>query len=344
MEYRKLGTTDIDVSVICLGTMTYGEQNTEAEAHEQLDYAIDHDVNFIDTAELYAVPARKETQGLTEQYIGTWLAKRGKRDDVVIGTKIAGPGPYTTHIRDVKDYSKESIEDAVNSSLKRLQTDYIDLYQLHWPARKTNFFSVRGYHKKDGWENNFIEVLQGLEAQVKAGKIRHIGISNETPWGLFSYLQLAEKHGLPRVMSIQNPYSLLNRSFEVGLSEIAIREQVGLLAYSPMAFGRLSGKYISGDDKPADRINKFSQMARYNSPQTIEATAKYNDIAKKYNLSLAQMSLAWVNQQQFVTSNIIGATSLEQMKENIGSMDITLSKECVKEINAIQSLIPDPAP
>ncbi|MFT4568821.1 MAG: aryl-alcohol dehydrogenase-like predicted oxidoreductase [Saprospiraceae bacterium] len=344
MEFRKLGKTDIDVSVICLGTMTFGQQNSEAEAHEQLDYAIAQDVNFIDTAELYAVPAKAETQGLTEQYIGTWLAKRGKRDDLIIATKIAGPGPYTKHIRDVSDYSKVSISDGVDKSLKRLQTDYIDLYQLHWPARRTNFFGVRGYHKKDAWENNLLEVLQGLEAQVKAGKIRHIGISNETPWGLMTYLQLAEKNGLPRLMSIQNPYSLLNRAFEVGLSEIAIHEEVGLLAYSPMAFGRLSGKYIGGTDRPESRINQFGQMSRYNSDQCISATAKYNEIAIKYGMTLAQMSLAWVNQQQFVTANIIGATNLSQLKENIGSMDITLSKECVKEINAVQELIPNPAP
>ena len=344
MEFRKLGNTDIDVSVICLGTMTFGQQNTEAQAHEQLDYAIAQDVNFIDTAELYAVPARKETQGLTEEYIGTWLAKRGKRDDLVLATKIAGPGPYTKHIRDVSDYSKDSIGEAVDNSLKRLQTDYIDLYQLHWPARRTNFFGVRGFYKKDAWENNLLQVLQGLDDQIKAGKIRHIGISNETPWGLMTYLQLAEKNGLHRPMSIQNSYSLLNRSFEVGLSEIAIREKVGLLAYSPMAFGRLSGKYITGGDKPTDRINQFERMSRYNSPQSIAATAKYNEIAIKYGLTLAQMSLAWVNQQQFVTATIIGATNLTQLKENIGSMDITLSKECVKEINAVQELFPNPAP
>lgn len=344
MEFRKLGNTGTDVSVICLGTMTFGQQNNEVEAHEQLDYAIDQGVNFIDTAELYAVPARQETQGFTEKYIGTWLAKRGKRDDLIIGTKIAGPGPYTQHIRDVSDYSKTSIAEAVEGSLNRLQTDYIDLYQLHWPARRTNFFGVRGYKHHDAWKDNFLEVLQDLEDQVKAGKIRHIGISNETPWGLMNYLQVAEKNGLPRPMSIQNSYSLLNRSFEVGLAEMAIREKAGLLAYSPMAFGRLSGKYITGDDKPGDRINQFAKMSRYNSAQCIEATAKYYDIAIKYGMTLAQMSLAWVNQQQFVTANIIGATTMAQLKENIASIDITLSKECVKEINAVQEIFPNPAP
>lgn len=344
MEYRKLGNTDIDVSVICLGTMTFGQQNTEVEAHEQLDYAINNEVNFIDTAELYAVPAKKETQGLTEEYIGTWLAKRGKRDDLILATKIAGPGPYTQHIRDVKDYSKATIAAAVEGSLKRLQTDYIDLYQLHWPARKTNFFGVRGYRHYDEWQDNFLDVLEGLQEQVKAGKIRHIGISNETPWGMMNYLQTAEKNGLPRPISIQNPYSLLNRSFEVGLAEMSIREGVGLLAYSPMAFGRLSGKYAAGNDKPDDRINQFERMSRYNSAQSIAATAKYNDIAIKNGMTLAQMSLAWVNQQQFVTANIIGATNLTQLEENIGSINITLSKECVKEINGVQEQFPNPAP
>lgn len=344
MEYRILGTTDIKVSIICLGTMTYGEQNTEQEAHEQLDYAISQDINFIDTAELYAVPARAATQGLTEQYIGSWLAKRGKRDDLVIATKIAGPGPYTKHIREADDYSAQGIADAVEGSLKRLRTDYIDLYQLHWPARKTNFFGVRGYRHHDAWEDNFLEVLQGLEAQVTAGKIRYIGLSNETPWGLMNFLRLAEDHALPRVMSIQNPYSLLNRSFEVGLAEMAIREKAGLLAYSPMAFGRLSGKYLHGTDSPHNRINQFEQMSRYNSPQSIAATERYDQIAAKYGFSLAQLSLAWVNQQSFVTSNIIGATTMEQLKENIASQDITLSPECVKEINTVQELYPNPAP
>ena len=344
MKYRKLGTTDIDVSVICLGTMTYGEQNTEKEAHEQLSYAVDNGINFIDTAEMYAVPSRPETQGLTEQYIGTWLANRKKRDDLIIATKIAGPGPYTKHIREASDYSKENIAEAVDGSLKRLQTDYIDLYQLHWPARKTNFFGVRGYHKSDQWEDNFLDNLEGLQAQIAAGKIRHIGISNETPWGLMNYLRLAEKHNLPKPVTVQNPYSLLNRTYEVGMAEMSIREAVGLIAYSPMAFGRLSGKYNEARDKPEDRINQFDRMSRYNSSQCLDATQQYYEIAKSYDMTLAQMSLAWVNQQEFVTADIIGATSIEQLKENISSIDITLSKECVKEINKVQASIPNPAP
>jgi len=344
MEYRKLGVTDVDVSVICLGTMTYGEQNTEAEAHEQLDYAVSQGVNFIDTAELYPVPARAETSGLTEDYIGTWLNKRAKRDDLILATKIAGPGPYTAHIRETPDYTKESISQAVDNNLKRLQTDYIDLYQIHWPARKTNFFGTRGYSKKDNWQNNFLTILQGLQEQVDAGKIRYIGISNETPWGLMEYLKLHAVHGLPRVMSVQNPYNLLNRTYETGLSEMSIREKAGLLAYSPMAFGLLSGKYHKKLDAPGDRMNKFKTMSRYNTEQCRLATQQYIEIAEKYGISPAQMSLAWINQQEFVTANIIGATSMEQLKENIGSIDIKLSKECIKEINDIQELIPNPAP
>jgi len=336
MEYRKLGVTDVDVSVICLGTMTYGEQNTEAEAHEQLDYAVSQGVNFIDTAELYPVPARAETSGLTEDYIGTWLNKRAKRDDLILATKIAGPGPYTAHIRETPDYTKESISQAVDNNLKRLQTDYIDLYQIHWPARKTNFFGTRGYSKKDDWQNNFLTILQGLQEQVDAGKIRYIGISNETPWGLMEYLKLHAVHGLPRVMSVQNPYNLLNRTYETGLSEMSIREKAGLLAYSPMAFGLLSGKYHKKLDAPGDRMNKFKTMSRYNTEQCRLATQQYIEIAEKYGISPAQ--------QEFVTANIIGATSMEQLKENIGSIDIKLSKECIKEINDIQELIPNPAP
>jgi len=337
MEYRKLGVTDVDVSVICLGTMTYGEQNTEAEAHEQLDYAVSQGVNFIDTAELYPVPARAETSGLTEDYIGTWLNKRAKRDDLILATKIAGPGPYTAHIRETPDYTKESISQAVDNNLKRLQTDYIDLYQIHWPARKTNFFGTRGYSKKDDWQNNFLTILQGLQEQVDAGKIRFIGISNETPWGLMEYLKLHAVHGLPRVMSVQNPYNLLNRTYETGLSEMSIREKAGLLAYSPMAFGLLSGKYHKKLDAPGDRMNKFKTMSRYNTEQCRLATQQYIEIAEKYGISPAQMSLAWINQQEFVTANIIGATSMEQI-------DIKLSKECIKEINEVQNSIPNPAP
>lgn len=344
MKYRKLGTTDEEVSVICLGTMTWGEQNTEAEGHEQMSYAIDQGVNFFDTAELYPVPARAETQGRTEAAIGTWFKKTGNRDKVFLATKIAGPGPYTAHIRETSDYAPEGLREAVEGSLRRLQTDVIDLYQIHWPARSTNFFGKRGYYHQDGWEDNVQMILETLQELIKAGKIRHIGISNETPWGMMTYLKYSAAIGLPRVMTIQNPYSLLNRTFEVGLAEMAIREKTGLIAYSPMAFGRLSGKYLEGKDKPSDRINQFSRMSRYSTQNCLDATQKYYDIAKENGWSLAQMSLAWVNQQAFITSNIIGATTVEQLKENIDSINLEIPKEVIKKINAVQAEIPNPAP
>jgi len=345
MKYRKLGATDIDVSVICLGTMNYGEQNTEEDAHQQLEYAVDHEVNFIDTAELYPVPARGATQGLTEQYIGTWLEKRGKRDDLILATKICGPGPYTDHIRTDKDYTATNIAEALEGSLKRLKTDYVDLYQVHWPARQTNFFSRRGFHKADAWQNNIAEIVSGLEKIVKSGKARYVGISNETPWGLMEYIQAAKFNNVIQIQSIQNPYSLLNRTYEVGLSEMSIRTGVGLLAYSPMAFGVLSGKYYQKTDGPSDRLNKFKgKMTRYSSEQSSLATGEYLKIAEKYGMTLAQMSLAWVNHQDFVTANIIGATTLDQLKENIASIDVDLDREIIRDINRVHAAIPNPAP
>lgn len=344
MKYRKLGQTDIDVSVICLGTMTYGEQNTEAEGWEQMDYALDQGVNFFDTAELYSTPARSETYGSTEEIIGTWLTARKNRDKVVIGSKVAGPGPYTKHIRDVKVYSREGIIEAVEGSLKRLQTDYIDLYQIHWPERGANFFGKRGYVHKNGWEDNFKMRLEVFHEFIEAGKIKYIGISNETPWGALNYLKLSDHFDLPRIASIQNPYNLLNRSYEVGLAEISIREKCGLLGYSPVACGRLTNKYLEGTDTSECRLNKFKvNYQRYNSDNCILATKQYYDIAKSIGLSLAQLSIAWVNQQDFVTSNIIGATKMEQLKENIATIDIELDRATIKRINAIHGLVPDPA-
>jgi len=347
MEYKKLGNTDLEVSKICLGTMTFGEQNTEAEGHEQLNYALENGINFIDTAELYAVPSRKETQGETERVIGTWLKNRTDRDQIIIGTKIVGPSPNLLYIRDPLNFSSKSIRTALEGSLKRLQTDYIDLYQLHWPERKANFFSQRGfnYNPEDQWEDNFLSILETFDELIKEGKVRHFGISNETPWGFNRFLHLAEKHHLPRVQSVQNPYGLLNRLYEVGMAEISIRERAGLLAYSPMGFGLLSGKYHKKMDSSNNRINKYkTHFTRYNSQQNWDATTKYIEIAEKHGLTPAQMSLAFVNDQPFVTSNIIGASSMKQLKENISSAEVTLSEEILKEINIVQELIPNPAP
>ena len=346
MKYRNLGNTDLQVSVICLGSMTWGEQNTEAEGHEQIDYALDQGVNFIDTAELYAVPSKAKTQGRTEEIIGSWFKKTNRRSDVILATKITGPSANLKYIRNPLNFSSGQIEEALNGSLKRLQTDYVDLYQLHWPERRTNFFGKRGfvYDETDPWQDNFLSILEKLADLQKAGKIRHFGISNETPWGLSKYLNLAEKHDLPRCMSIQNPYSLLNRTYEVGMAEMSIREKTGLLAYSPMAFGLLSGKYHLGKDESSARLNQFKQMSRYNKENARSATAKYLEIAQKHDLSLAQMALAFINSRPFVTANIIGATKMDQLKENIASIDLELSHEVFKEIEAVHELIPNPAP
>ena len=345
MEYRQLGKTDIKVSVICLGTMTYGEQNTESEAHEQMSYAFDQGVNFIDTAELYAVPSRKETQGLTEKYVGTWLKKTGNRDKIVLATKVTGPAENLKYISNNLGFSKERIREAIDLSLSRLQTDYIDLYQLHWPERKTNYFGIRGYVKHDdAWVDNVEESIDTLMELKKEGKIRHYGLSNETPWGVMRHLNLTRTKGYEDCVSIQNCYNLLNRLFEVGLSEMAIRESCGLLAYSPMAFGLLSGKYHKHIERPGARLNQFKQMSRYNSDQCHQAVAKYLAIAEANNMSLAQMSLAFINQMPFVTSNIIGATSMDQLQENIGSIYVKLSNSVLKEIESVHAIIPNPAP
>lgn len=346
MKVRKLGRTDLEVSLICLGTMTFGEQNTQEEGHRQLDYALERGVNFIDTAELYAIPSRPETQGSTERIIGEWFKLGGKRDKVILATKVTGPSPNLHHIRNPLRFTPQQIRKAIEGSLFRLQTDYIDLYQLHWPERKTNFFGKRGFPvgDHDPWEDNFLEVLQTLDALGREGKLRYIGLSNETPWGVHRMLQLSELHSLPRVVSIQNPYSLLNRTFEVGLAEIALREQVGLLSYSPLAFGMLSGKYHNGQATPENRINQFKQMSRYNGKNAHEATARYLELAEENGLSLAQMALAFINTRPFLTSNIIGATNMEQLKENIDSAEVDLSPGLLNAIEKIHEGIPNPAP
>jgi aryl-alcohol dehydrogenase-like predicted oxidoreductase len=325
--------------------MTFGEQNTENNGHDQLDFSTDNGVNFVDTAEMYSVPGRKETQGSTEKIIGSWIAK-GNRDKIVLATKIAGPSPGLSYIRDNMGFSKSAILDAIDKSLNRLQTDYIDLYQLHWPERKTNCFGVRNYRHFDDeqWQENFSEVVETLNDLMKQGKIRHYGISNETPYGILRYLEEATAKNLAQPITIQNPYNLLNRTFEIGNAEISIKKNVGLLAYSPLAFGILSGKFLDGKKHPNSRVELFPQMARYNSPEVDRAIVKYAAIAKKHGLSLTQMSLAFINQQPFVTSTIIGATNLIQLKENINSINITLSQDILKEIEGVFVSQPNPAP
>ena len=345
MKYTTLPKTDIKVSKICLGTMTWGNQNIQDEGFAQMDLALDKGVNFFDVAELYPVPATAETYAETERIIGNWFKKTGNRNDVVLATKIAGPGDYTAHIR-TNGFSKDALNDAVNNSLKRLKTDYIDLYQLHWPERTTNTFGVRDYTRdpNDQWDDNFNEVLHNLDEIMTSGKIRQVGISNEKAWGTMRYLEESKTHNLPRMITIQNAYSLINRVFEGDMAEIAIREEIGLLAYSPMAFGVLSGKYITGTAADNARLKLFPRFARYSGDKATEATKRYMKIAEDHNMTIAQMSLAFVTDRPFMTSNIIGATSLVQLEENIDSANITLSDEILKAINDVHAEIPNPAP
>lgn len=346
MIYTKLPHTEIEVSKLCLGTMTWGNQNTETEGHEQIDYALDKGINFIDTAELYPIPAHKDRYAATEQIIGNWFKQNGNRKDIILASKIAGRAEMSKFIR-TTGFNRESITDAVEGSLKRLQTDYIDLYQLHWPDRNTNYFGKRGYQHDitDYWEDNIHQILETFRDLIREGKIRQVGISNETPWGTMRFLEESKVHGsLPRTITIQNPYSLLNRLFEVGMAEISMREQVGLLAYSPLGFGVLSGKYLGNRLPEGSRIALFPNYNRYSGTTAVEATQKYFELAQSNGLTLAQMALAFVNTRSFVTSNIIGATTMQQLKENIGSIDIELPEDVLKGIEAIHNLMPNPAP
>ena len=344
MNYKKLGNTDIDVSTICLGTMTWGEQNTQEEAFQQMDYALDQGVNFWDTAELYSVPPKAETYGLTEVIIGNWFKENKKRDKVIVASKVAGP--MRAYLRGGgNNYGIEKMTQAINDSLKRLQTDYIDLYQLHWPERNTNMFGRLGYeHKENEW-NKFEDVLGNLQKFIKEGKIRQIGLSNETPWGVSKCLELSKEKELPRMMSVQNPYSLLNRTYEVGLAEISIRDQIGLLAYSPLASGYLTGKYRNNQLPKNSRIERDGDFwTRYNKPNTTKAVDAYYEISKKYNLNFAQMSLKFCEIQPFMTTVIIGATTMEQLQTNIESVNINLTDDVINEINEVQKIYPNPCP
>lgn len=345
MHYLPLGRTDIKVSRICMGAMTFGAQNDEAESFALMDMCMDMGVNFFDTAEMYSFPSSPETQGDSERAIGNWMQARGNRDKVIVASKITGPddGPFS-HVRGGDlSFGAKQINDAVEQSLERLKTDYIDLYQLHWPERTTNTFAKLGYEHVDGEEwTPFEEVLESLQRHVEAGRIRAIGCSNETPWGLMKMLDLAERNGLPRMASIQNAYSLLNRAFEVGLSEVAIREDCGLLAYSPLAFGVLSGKYLGGAKPPKARLTLFPQYTRYSQPRGVKATEAFVALAREHDLDPAQMALAYVNTRRFVTSNIIGATTLEQLETNILSDDLELSESVLEGIENIHNMDTNP--
>ena len=346
MNYKNLGNTNLKVSTICLGTMTWGEQNSELEGYEQMDLALDYGVNFWDTAELYSVPPKSETFGHTENIIGNWFEKTGKRDKVVLATKVAGPA--REYLRNgEKSFVGKNLKEALNGSLKRLKTDYIDLYQLHWPERNVNMFGRLGYQhddNEDDW-NKIEDVLIELQKYIKSGKIRYIGLSNETPWGVSKFLQLSKELNLPRMMSIQNPYNLLNRSYEVGLAEISIRDEIGCLAYSPLASGYLTGKYRNGVMPKGSRIDRDGDFwTRYQKPNMENAVEEYYKIAKKYDINFTQMSLKFCEIQPFMTSVIIGATSTEQLKENIESVNINLSEELMKDLNEIQKIYPNPCP
>lgn len=345
MEYRRLGRSDLQVSKIALGTMTWGEQNTEAEAHEQMDYAVERGINFFDAAEMYPVPPKAETYGRTEEYIGTWFKARGGRDRVVLATKAVSRGDFGYIRNGQPRLSKDHIKAAVEDSLRRLQTEYIDLYQLHWPDRSTNFFGKLGFQGLvDEKSVPIEETLRACDDLVKEGKVRRIGVSNETPWGVAEYLRLSNDFLLTRIDSIQNPYNLLNRSFEVGLAEFACREDVGLLAYSPLAFGMLSGKYLGGQQPEGARLTLFQRFQRYNTEKGLEATRHYVDLARERGLDPAQMALAYVNDRPFVTSNIIGATTMDQLKNNIDSHELTLDDSTLAAIEEIHTRFPYPCP
>ncbi len=345
MKFRKLGTTDIDVSLICLGTMTWGTQNTEKDAFEQMDYAVSQGINFFDTAEIYSVPPTRDSYGKTEAMIGNWFEKRKNRDKIILASKVAGPG--CNWIRGGgNNFEEKKIGEAIDGSLKRLKTDYIDLYQLHWPERSTNFFGRRDYlfNNKEGNWNSFESILEALEKFIKSGKIRYIGMSNETPYGLSRYLEISKNKGAPRMMSVQNPYNLVNRTYEVGMSEISIREKCGLLVYYPLAAGGLSGKYRNGKMPKDSRMALFKGWERHLNPLAMKAYDKYFKLAKDFNLTMVQLAQSFVNSRPFVTSNIIGATTMDQLKENVESINIEFTDEMMDKVNEIHNNNPNPSP
>ena len=345
MKYKKLGTTDLDVSLICLGTMTWGTQNSEKEAFEQMDYSVSKGINFFDTAEIYSVPPNAESYGKTEKMIGNWLEKRKNRTKIILASKVAGPG--CDWIRGgVNSFDEKKIGEAIDGSLKRLKTDYIDLYQLHWPERSTNYFGKREYSidESEGNWNSFESILQALEKFIKNGKIRHIGMSNETPFGLSKYIELSKNKNLPRMMSVQNPYNLVNRTYEIGMSEISLREKCGLLVYYPLAAGGLSGKYRNDQMPKNSRMTLFKGWERHLNPLAMKAYDEYYKLAKDNNMTMVQLAQSFVNSRPFVTSNIIGATTMEQLKENIDSIDVELTDEIMKKINLIHNNNPNPSP
>ena len=345
MKFKKLGTTNLEVSLICLGTMTWGTQNSEKDAFEQMDYSVGAGINFFDTAEIYSVPPNSDSYGKTEVMIGNWFEKRKNRDKIILASKVAGPG--CDWIRGGgNNFNEKKIGEAIEGSLKRLKTDYIDLYQLHWPERSTNFFGRRDY-SIDGSErdwHSFESILEALNKFIKSGKIRYIGMSNETPYGLSKYIELSKSKNLPRMMSVQNPYNLVNRTYEIGMSEISIREKCGLLVYYPLAAGALSGKYRNGQMPKNSRQALFKGWERHLNPLAMKAYDEYFNLAKDYNLTMVQLAQSFVNSRPFVTSNIIGATTIDQLKENIDSVNIELSDEILEKINIIHNNNPNPSP
>ena len=347
MEHRRLGRTDLNVSLICLGTMTWGQQNTEADGHAQMDYALDKGVNFFDSAELYSIPPRPETQGSTERIIGSWFKARGSRDKVILATKVIGRSDNTWFRDDGSkgELSRAQVEEAVNKSLKRLQTDYIDLYQIHWPDRPMPWGSNPTiFRHQEGESHPIAETVEIMTDLVKAGKIRHFGLSNESAWGTMSFLKHADAKGQARVQSVQNAYNLLNRTYEVALAEVTMQENVSLLAYSPLGQGYLTGKYLDGARPAGTRTTLFGRGQRYENPTAEAAIRKYIALAREFNLDPAQMALAFVNSRPFLTSNIIGATSMEQLKTDIASIDVTITPEIEERINAIHVEHCNPCP